>query len=630
MRLLLALVVLLVATPAVAQEAPFDLDALRAKWPGANAVLLERHLVFSMPDSDTLRVQTRHQLAVLDDSVQEDLVLFSSSRRPGCRNPYDIQIRVLDRHGLEQPWDGEIIELVAGDHPVDADRSSVTLSASRRGLSAGALLDESWTVDYAAECFAGFLGTERYFVEGEWPVEHALVEIPCAGAGCFVDTDIPGALQFTPRDGGGKKVEAWDVPAPAKEFSAADQGLPVVIVGTSEDPLEAGVLLDAALDMQIARLEPVVDSHRELAERTWKHVKPRSVRLARYLNETVARLPGRQAFWQFGFDWGGPVAAGRRPLLPLEWWTLALAMLEPHGGVPVLIDTETHLAPPSIGRVVSYDAIGVLLPGRGVLLDSGWFPLSPNGAGEESNASLAGMWTLRIGDDIELVRLPDGAALEQRKWTLSARPSTGDKLLAEATREYVGEWGARLRAAWLDTSSRKEGLDRSEEAKQRRSFATEWLFGHRVGQTEVLLSKEEPSAFGVSTMFSRQGYVQRGDGLVAVALPIEVHPGVARLVVSGAARESDFAFDIADDVIELEIVAPAGYRLVDVPPDRSVDAGPVSLQVRWSTTEDGAKLDYRFLVPTRVISAEHAPALARIGEELRRLMRTRLLFVPES
>ena len=626
-----ALLALLALVPSMAEaQAPFDLDALRQRWPGANAVLLERHLVFDMPDAQTLRVRTEHQLAVLDDSVQEDLVLFSSSRRPGCRSPGDLAIHVVDRHGVEQPWDGEVIELVAGDHPVESDKSTVTLSASRRGLSAGALLTESWNVDYDTACFDGFVGTERYFVDGDWPVEHVLVEVPCAGRGCFAATDIPGALEFTPREGGGVAVEAWSVPAPAPEFSAAQQGLPVVVVANSDDPYRVGRLIRAALPTQIERAGTVAAPHRALADQVWDHVSPRSVRIARYLAETVPRLPDRPAFWQFGFDWGGPVAAGRRPLLPLEWWTLALALLEPHGGVPILLDTETHLDPPAIGRVVSYDALGVLLPGRGVLTDGGWYPLTA-GEGGEGNALLAGMWMLSLGTEPALTRLPSRAALERRDWELDAAPTTGDKLLVHATRTYTGARGAALGAAWNDRIDRVEdGRGRRAAIdKEARSFASEWLFGHRVGASEVVTQDDDPGFFSLATTYSREGLVQRGDAIVAVSLPMQVHPELRRVVPAGEPRRAAFEFSVAQDGIVLLVEAPAGHRLVGLPPSHALSAGPVRLNIEWSQDSDGARLRYTLDVPERVVGAEHAAALAEIGEELRALLRTRLLFVPD-
>lgn len=629
----LALLLVLLPSVALAQGATFDLSALRAKWPGANAVLLERHLVFSMPDPQTLRVRAERRLAILDDSVQEDLVLFTASRRPGCRDPHDLSIRVTDRAGVVQPWDAELLELVAGDHPVDAEKSSVTVSASRRGLSAGALLEESWSVDYAAGCFDGFIGTERYFVEPDWPVEHALVEIACAGQGCWVEPDNPGSLAFTPREGGGLQVEAWDVAPAVPEFSAPAQRLPAIIVTTSPDPLVLGRLLAEKLAEQVERAGAVADSHRDLAEQAWAHVKPRSVRYARYLDESVPRLPDQQAFWQFGFDWGGPVAAGRRPLLPLEWWALSLAILGPHGGVPVVLDLETHLDPPAIGRVVSYDRIGVLLPGRGLLTDGGWFGFAPLEDGGESNALLAGMWLLDV-DGLELKRLPAGADLEARTWTATATPSTGDKLLVDVTRSYAGERGGRLRMAFEDRVAEwreEHPARRDSEDRRDREFAVAWLFGHSVGRTEVTVRADDPGFFALATSFSRPGLVQRGDGLVAVSLPIIVHEDLSHLVgpAAGEQRVSDFSFSLARDRIDLEVQAPAGYRLVDVPETRSLQAGPVSLEVRWEREGKGAALSYNLAVRERIVGAQHTPELEQIAEELRRLLRTRLLFVPE-
>ncbi len=632
-RALLLLLSLALPAPAMAAEPPFDLDALRVKWPGANAVLIERHVVFSMPDPVTMQVRTEQHLAILDDSAQEDLVLFTASRRPGCRDPHDLSIQVTDPDGRGQPWDGEVLELAAGDHPVHAERSSVTLSASRRGLSAGALLVESWAVDYHADCFGGFLGTERYFVEPAWPVEHVLVEVTCAGSDCYVATDIPGALTFEPRDGGGVKVEGFDVPAAAPEFSVPSQSLPVIIVATSADKNVLGQILTAGLDAEIERAESVADTHRELAEANLGHVAPRSVRYARYLDEHVPRLSD-QAFWQFGFDWGGPVAAGRRPLLPLEWWALALSILKPHGGIPVVLDPDTHLSPPDIGRVVSYRRIGVLLPGRGLLTDAGWFALTPTGDGEESNALLAGMWILRLEDGISLERFGRSAELEGRGWTVTATPSTGDKLLVDITRAYQGERGGRLRSAYLDDQAEWEKdnpAGRGSQDKRNREFAVQWLFGHRVGRTEVRTVEDDPGFFELQTSFSRPGFVQRGDGLVAVSLPILVHDDLRHLVGPSPdeQRVSDYAFSLAMDRIELKVLPPAGYRLVDVPESRALEAGPVVLEVTWTAEGLGARLDYRFSVSERIVPATQTAALQEIGEEMRRLLRTRLLFVPE-
>ena len=208
----------------------------------------------------------------------------------------------------------------------------------------------------------------------------------------------------------------------------------------------------------------------------------------------------------------------------------------------------------------------------------------------------------------------------------TARPSTKDKLLVDATRSYRGDKGARLRLAWSDAQASGEDEDAGDLAK---TFGTEWLFGHAIGRAEIDTGANDPSWFSLKTTWSRPGLVQRGDGIVAVALPIQVHLDLRRLVLGDQARASDYAVSIADDTVELEVQAPAGHRLVGLPAPARIEAGPVSLDVRWSRAGRGAKLEYRFTNGARIVSAEHGPMLAEIGEELRRLLRTRLLFAPE-
>ncbi|MCO4772310.1 MAG: hypothetical protein KDA24_19910 [Deltaproteobacteria bacterium] len=629
---------LLVAAASPSQAAaPFDAEALMGRWPGADAVYLNRTIVFSMPDEDTLRVETHHRLAVLSDSVQEDLVLFSVSRRPGCREPKDIVIAVTNPQGDPVPWDGRVLELPSGNHPVDAERSSVMLSTSRRGLSSGALLDERWTVDYARACFDGLVGSERLVADVAWPIEHLLLDVPCAGNGCFAGLDMPFGAGLQPREGGGLRIEERDIPAPPPEFRVPDQGIPSIIVASSDDPLEVGRVLSARLTKEVERAGSVLDSHRAAADKAFPQVSKGAPRLARYLADGVARLEDG-AFWQFGFDWGGPTPAGRRPLLPMEWWTLAAALLEEEGGIPLLLDTESHLAPPIIGRVVNYDRLGVLLPGRGVATDAGWFPTlgeaSTSAELTESHADLAGLRAMLLGDRPELVRFPDLAGLETYVLSGTMTPTSGSTLVLDLTHTYRGASGAALRRMWQDRRARwatQPSAERGSESTEAREFAQEVLFGHEVGRTRITAPRDDGALFELSTGYSRGGLVQRSEEVVVVALPVDLHDELIWLVgpEAGRQRAADYALSLTDDEVELEVIAPRGTKLVGLPQPVDVSAGPVSLSVAWSETDKGARLQYRFVVGERLVPASHAKDLERVSEELRRLQRTRLLFVPE-
>ncbi len=636
-----ALCAALALAAGMASAAPFDLEALRARWPGHDAVYLERHLTFSMPDADTLRVETQHRIAVLSDTAQEDLVLFTVSRRPGCREPSAIALAVTDRTGAAVPWDGQILELPAGNHPVHADRASVTLSASRRGVATGALLEETWVVDYDRACFGGFLGTERLVADVAWPIEHLLIEVPCDGAGCFAALDMPFVNDFGPRPGGGRQLEARDVPAPPPEFRVPDQGIASAIVSSSLDPLIAGRLLQARFEAQVDRTLSTLDSHWEAATADFGHVPSRLLRAVRYLAEGVDRLE-EGAFWQFGFDWGRPTAAGRRPLLPLEWWALAGAMLRDEGAIPLLLDTESHLPPPPIGRVVSYGRLGILLPGKGLLTDAGWFPTlgEPSRDGEltESHADLAGLWVLLLDPggvrDPRPARFPSPPSLESFRMSGTMTPTAGTNLILDVHRRYHGASGAALRTLWLDRKARwaEQPRDsRDTEGQESRDFAAEVLFGHAVSRSDIDVAGNDGSLFELDAAYPRAGLVQRGDDVVVVALPVGVPEELLTLVgpEEGRERSADYALALTDDEVDIEVIAPRGTRLAGLPEPLEVTAGPVALSVRWSETDRGVRLRYRCIVGSRVVSAAYARDLERVGEELRRLRRMRLLFVPE-
>jgi len=631
------LVLLLALLPTLAwAEAPFDRAALQAKWPGADAVYLSKSLVFSMPDPETLRVETKTRLALLSDSAREDLVLFTTSRRPGCRDPKDIAISVTDARGDEVPWDGVILELPSGNHPVKADRSSVTLSASRRGLGAGALLEESWVVDYAAGCFDGLLATERVLADPSWPIEALTVDVPCAGEGCAASLDLPFVSALQPREGGGQRIVATDVPAPPAEFRVPSQGMASVIVATSEDPLALGQLLRRRLLDEASRRDEAVPDHRRRARGAFPHEGDEQIQVARYLTESLPRMDGG-AFWQFGFDWGTPVSAGRRPLLPLEWWALAHSMLWGVDGIPLLLDTESIEDLPDIGRVVSFDRVGVLIPGKGLVTDQGWFPTTgePSTASElkESHPELAGRWAMTLDGEPRLVRFPerDGLATYDVVGTMTA--TSGSSLILSLDRTYGGATGATLDTLWGDELAEwaeRDRRTRDSKAETERAFANEYLLRHEASDVEIDVDRAA-GTFTLGARTSRRGLVQHADEVVVVAPPVDLDEDLLWLVNKGdgGPRSADFELSVLHDTLDIEIVGPPGTRLAGLPPAADVVAGPVSLSVRWTETENGARLEYVYRISQRIVPAAHADGLHRVGEELRRLRRTRLLFVPE-
>lgn len=631
----LALVVLAVAPSPARAEAPFDRAALQARWPGADAVYLSRTFTFSMPDPDTLRVATHNRLALLSDSAREDLVLFTVSRRPGCREPSDITISVTDALGAEVPWDGVILELPSGNHPVKAERSSVTLSASRRGLGAGALLEESWVVDYAAGCFDGLLATERILADPVWPIEELTVDVPCDGAGCVAALDLPFAAGLTPQADGGSRLVARSVAPPPAEFRVPSQGMASVIVSSSEDPLAVGRLLRTRLLDEAARRADGVSDHRKRARRAFRHEPDPVIQLARYLTESLPSLDSG-AFWQFGFDWGTPTSAGRRPLLPLEWWALAWSLLWNEGAIPVLLDTESIEEPPAIGRVVSYDRVGVLLPGRGLVTDQGWFPTKgePSTPEEltESHPDLAGLFAMTLRGEPRLVRFPHGSGLVSYDVTGEMTATSGGVLIVSVDRTYGGASGMALGTLWRDRLAEWEARDpraRDSRAETERSFAQEYLLRHEASRVDIDVSDD--GHFTVGARYMRKGLVQHTDEVVVVAPPVDLDEDLLWLVAKGdgSPRSADFQLSLLHDTLDVEILGPPNTKLAGLPETVELTGGPVALSVRWSATEGGARLQYEYVIEERIVGAAHAERLHRVAEELRRLRRTRLLFVPE-
>lgn len=621
---LLLSLALLAPVSARAADAPFDLAALRADHPGQDWVILERGLVFELTSPDLLRVTENRTIAVLQDSAREKLALLTDTHRPGCREVTEVAVRTVTRAGAEHLLDrAGMIEQPKGDHPTDPSRVTVELSGPRKGLAPGSLVDETTVVEYPAACYGGLLATARNLGHVDAPVVKETVEVRCAGAGCYFGVDQEGYDELFVAAESGVKLEREGLRPLASEAAVPRRRLPRLYVSSSADRLEAGRVLAAALAEHEAAARGRVAGYSKDAKKEYAAVKDPVERLARFLGNDVPLFGGGGNFWRQGFDFGEPVKAADRPLLPLEWWAVAVAAMRPHGGVPVLLDTEGYLEPPEVGNVVDYDEIGVLIPGRGVLTHLRWIPMNDGTA-----TDLAGRWALRLGrDGLTVARFRSSSAADARTWTGTVSVVPGGFVHFDLKGSLRGERGHGLRDSYESTlgwwkQAKKKW--RSSPEERDRSFVGDRIFKRQIAVGKVELP-DEPTGFDVESIHTHDGLWQKGEGVRILALALPEDPPLLDLVGT-VERSSAFALEPQVRSLELVIVTPEGHRLVGLPEAARVDEGPLQAELSWEQVPEGAKLTFRTAIEEPILPANLAPALSRAAELVRQASECYLVY----
>jgi hypothetical protein len=610
--LLLLTALLLAPLPTRAADAPFDLAALRAEWPGQDWLILERSLVFEMPSPDLLEVTEARRLVVLQESAREDLALMTQTHRPGCREITEVAVRTVTRSGAEHLLDREgMIAQHLGDHPTDPARGSVDLSGPRKGLAPGSLVEETVRMQYPAACYGGLIATGRFLGNTDVPTLKETAEVRCAGAGCSFAVDQPGWEGRFVQAEAGVSLERSRVRGLKSEAAVPVRRLPRLFVSTSADPLEAGRVLAAGLSGMEGPARGRVAGYTRDAKGEYPTVSDPIERLARFFGNDVPVFGKGGDFWLQGFDFGEVVKAADRPLLPLEWWAVTVAALRPHGGVPVILDTQGHLEPPSVGNVIGYDEIGVLIPDRGVVTHLRWIPMT-----EGTATDLAGRWMLRLDDDgPSLHRFPSSAAADRRSWTGTVTVIAGDFVHFDLEGDLRGGRGHELRdsyesgVGWWKKASKKW---RPTEQERDRSFVGERVFKRQIAVGTVELP-DEPAGIDLKAIYTQQGLWQKGEGVRVLALPLPESPPLLELVGT-VDRRSDFSLAPRERVLELVVVTPEGHRLVGLPEAVTVDEGPIQGELSWEQVPEGARLRYRLAIEERILSAELAPVIMGAAE----------------
>lgn len=622
--LLLLILALIAPLPATAADAPFDLAALRAEWPGQDWLILERALVFEMPSPELLRVTETRRLAVLQESGREKLALLTQSHRPGCREVTEVSVRTVTRTGDEHLLDREgMIEQPLGDHPSDPERATVDLSGPRRGLAPGSLVEETVRVEYPAPCYGGLIATGRLLGNKDAPTLKETVEIRCAGSGCSFGVD---QREYTDRfvaADPGVRLERTGVRGLSSEAAVPTRRLPRLTVSSSPDRLAAVRVLAEGLAKHEGPARARVAGYGKDARDEYAAVSDPVERLARFLGNDVPVFGQGKDFWQQGFDFGEPVKAADRPLLPLEWWAVAVAAMRPHGGIPVVLDTQGHLEPPEVGNVIDYDEIGVLIPDRGVVTHLRWIPMN-----EGTARDLAGRWALRLDDDgPSLSRFPSSSAADRRSWTGTVTVIAGGFVHFDLEGDLRGRRGHKLRDSYETTLGRwkkAKKKHRPSEDERDRAFVGEKVFKRQIAVGEVELP-DDPTGIELKAIHTHDGLWQKGEGVRILALPLPEDPPLLDLVGT-VDRTSDFSLDPQERSLELVIVTPEGHRLVGLPVPLRVDEGPVQAELSWEEVPEGAKLSFRTAIEEPILPASLAPALIRAAELVRRASECSLLY----
>lgn len=612
------------AAPSGAAEAGFDLGAMREAWPAYDSVILERSVVFAMPSPDVLRVTESHSVAILQEDAREHYKTFDAVIRPGCREVSEVSLRTVIIDGTEMLLPPEdLVELPRGDHPSDPALSTVDLRAPRRGLAPGSLLVESWQVDYPAACYSGLLSTVRTLGDRRVPVLRESVEVSCAGGGCSWAIDRPMAEAPTERAGGGVILRREHVLPPSSEPQTAS-GQPQIYVSSSDDPLAVGAKLHDSLEGAASAARAVAAGYVAKAAKEYAYVPHSAERIGRYLSDL--ELMEYDSFWMAGLGAGEPPKDGIRTPSPVEWLAIARAALEPHGGIPILLGDD-RVAPPPVGNVVGWSSVGVLVPQLGIAThNAGWRPLFG-----ETNSSLAGYWMLTVAATPVLSEFGVDARAQRSRWTGTVEVTQGSWARFDVDVELAGSPGESFDHAWnsrVHGSKKVAAKRRKSPAESQRSHAGMWLFKRDIAHAEFESSPDEP--FTVSTIHTREGVVQKQDGVTVVTVPLLL-PAPDLVQLAGIQeRESDFSLTPRQAAVELTVVPPTGFELAGLPEGGRVDTDELTVGLSWTEREGAAVLSYEYEVSTPTIPGSKIEEVRAAAELAQRAQVSYVLFVASA
>ena len=604
-RLLLAALLLgLLAPPAFAAEPGFDLRAMRREHPGVASVILERKRVVSRPEPGVLRLALSVTRAVLDDGDRDDLTLFTEVERPGCRTPAGVRLEVTDPDGVTHvTHQDDLIRSPRGTH--------AQWMGPRKGLRAGALVRDVWHVDYALACFDGLAAVELALADAEEPVLLDRVESRCAD--CF-DAARGEGVAFT--DAGGHRVVELRDLAPVDGARVPKEARPAVWISTQDDPAALGRIvakrLETARQGTANRLRAWLRSFAE------DYAGTRDPLTRIVLGLSNVPVWGQDSVWTQGLGHKGLGDPGEERLLPMDWLALAMGLLEPHGGVPVLLAPEPGV-PDGVALVFSWDEYGVLVPDVGLVTTDGFVPLV---AGSASH--LLGAELLVLEPAPTLRSFSGGAGLNRVRWDADVSPSGIASLLVDVDYTATSSWAAESNTSWEVSSARarKKRKKDFDEGQAARDFVSRFLLDDRPVATATVLEPEGHSLH-VRTAWTERDVLLRADDLVLVPVAI---PGLPTWI-QPLDRDRTLPIDLGVRELSgrVRVQPPKGRGFAGLPPSLEIDEDPLRFVATWVREGDAAVLEWTLLVEAPILPAELTPTLNRVAAAVDQLARATLV-----
>lgn len=605
--ILLPAVALLSFPAASAANQSVDVPALREAWPGVSRVVLERELrITPMEYEAGLRIAVRTSTAILTEADRDDLNLFTEEVRPGCREPAGIRIEVT-------PPTGPMVLTTEKDLVQIRDRrGGLMITGPRRGLRAGAVIHESFHVDYSAQCFDEMVSVQRSLGDAEAPVLSETVILDCDDCAAA----ITGGLTLQ-EDGERRVLRRTDILPPAPEPHAPMGTRPELIVSTAFSAEELGARVAAALPEQVRRWKPLTAAWIKHARAEEPAFRDKVVQLARMLADV--RNFDATAVWKQGLDWGDPAEPNTRTLEPTEWLALATALLERSGGIPVLLGAAQGRRPEGVGSVFDWNEYGVLLPGRGVVTTMKWIPFAP---ATETAAALARRPVFLLEKrGPRLSVFPADPATRVRSWDTTVEASGSSSLLVSVDAQLGGSRGADLAQRWI---AREHAVTKAkgkvEEAA--RSFTSSEFDKRRLATTTLTATDE---GLRIQTAWTIAGGQRRHEGGMTIPVPV---PGLEPWIrVLDGQRSLPMLLRARRTRGTVRVVPMDGYRIAGVPPGESVGEGPIRLRTTWTMEGSEALLSWSLEIDADVLPPEHAGDVAAVGAAMQRLDAVTLVLV---
>jgi len=584
-----------------AAEAPFDLKALRAAHPGADSVVLERQYTISHEDENTMRVAVHEVRAILDDVGGTDLILFEEEERPHCREPRGVRIEVTTAEGETLLTTTEdLVQLPAGAFSV--------WKGPRNGVATGALIEESYHIDYGVHCFGG-LGAVQRTLGDEVPVLDEEVLIQCEDCGVAVSDGL------TIEADGADSVVRWSQPLPAPAEAHRPPALrPVVYVSTDPDPAAYGRILADELAEASKAWGSTAGAWGKWAKTKAAGMTDKTAALAYGLSR--APVYSSSSVWEYGIGTKDPIGPENRTLLPLEWLAIASRLLPK--GVPVLYTDSRRPVPEDAATVFDWDELGIWLPDHGLVTTRGWYP-TLDGRSEK----LAGHTLLRL-DTLEMMTLPGVPEGHRRRTDVVVSPSGLSSLLVEVDTATDSGWGRDVWEGW----GRRVAWAKKRKAKLHgvaREYAADALFdGRRLAGTTI--EEADGGGLRVQTAWTEKEALRRGEGWRIVPVVAARMPGWLGAIERE--RELPILLGAREESGTVRVVPPDGYVAKDLPASTTIEEGPLRWSAVWAHEGDAPVLTWSLRIAEDQLPADLAGAVGAVAAAIDQTRRTRLVFEP--